>query len=83
MASAQEDPFRTAQDNTRGPGGICWYRLLNGQLTADQRQSLDDALDNPAIYGTTIADVLADWTGRRVSSGNIQRHRNRRCICGR
>lgn len=83
MASAQEDPFHEAQTTARGPGGICWYRLLDGELTDEQRRSLDDAVDNPAIFGTTISDVLAEWTGRRVSSGNIQRHRNRRCKCGR
>jgi hypothetical protein len=50
-------------------------------LTPEQREKLDAAMDEPSISTNTIWNVVSgDW-GVKVAANTISKHRRKQCTC--
>lgn len=77
----ETDEFTEAQSHVRNYQ-TCFVVNVQERLAAEpERQAqLIQALDDPFITGTVIANVLNSW-GFRVSPNAVRRHRRRECQC--
>ena len=61
-------------------GGIpCWYTRID--ITDEQREKLDAALEEPSISNAAIAKVLSSWGQTSCGDGAVRNHRARNCNC--
>ena len=74
------DRARSAQHGKKG--GTCTVRILLDQLDEAYRVDVQAAMDDPTIWSTTLADVLAQ-DGYQIASETLNRHRRGRCACPR
>lgn len=72
------DEIKAAQTVNRS---TCNVALLVQQLAPADREGLLAAMEDPAIYGSTIVKVLKD-RGHRIGDDSVRRHRRGACSCG-
>jgi len=72
------DRARAVQQGRKG--GHCTAGLLLDSLPADYRVEVDVALADPAIYTSSIAELMSA-DGHEIGVQNLNRHRRGRCMC--
>jgi hypothetical protein len=77
VAKSLFDDIKSAQTTNRS---ACNVALLIKQLPPTDREGLLAALEDPAIYGSTIVKVLKD-RGHRIGDDSVRRHRRGACSC--
>ena len=73
------DRLAAAKLPTRGPG--CSIARILATIPTEDADALKAALDDPALPGTVIANVLRE-EGHTLTSHTVQRHRRNDCACG-
>lgn len=61
-------------------GATCSVSMILSQLPAPDRSAVEQAFEDPMIFGTSIAKFLKT-RGVDISSHTIQRHRRGSCGC--
>lgn len=74
------DRARKAQRGRQGPN--CGVGIMLATVVPSYRDDVQAALDDPTIYSTVIAEILAQ-DGIDIAYESIQRHRRGRCMCGK
>lgn len=71
------DEIRSVQEKK---GAECSVKILLDKLPPGDRDAIEEAFRDPAIFGTSIAKVLKG-RGFDVAGHTIQRHRRGGCTC--
>lgn len=71
----------TALTSGRKVGDGCSFGLLLDSLEPDQRNAIQQALDDPSVGANTISNVLRDRDIGIVHHDTIKNHRKGTCRC--
>lgn len=64
------EAFKEAQRAGTRHGNPSWYEIYVPQMTDEQREGLEEALQDPSIGHAVISKVLNDW-GYKVKPNSV------------
>lgn len=68
------------QANNTRPGSICTVKTILDNLSPEDADSLQQAIDNPLIKATAISRALKN-RNIKLSDSTVTRHRRKECCC--
>jgi hypothetical protein len=76
-----EDIDLSAFEGSNRPGPRCMVSVAIEDLTPDQRAKVLAAFEATHIKTVMIAEILGEWSGKKIGYSTVQRHRRKQCAC--